>query len=127
MPNNHRANFIPARDSRNRRVAGLYLRGDRYYAQLWIDVGNGKKAARKFPLRDGDNQSVRNCRSRGRKQRTPQQPLRMVQHYVERRYTAERVQQSEVDGARRCVKTEVFGTAALSCTPLVRRSGEHRH
>ena len=60
MPNNHRAKFIPARDSRNRRVGGLYLRGDRYYAQLWVDVGNGKKAARKFPLRDSDNQPVRN-------------------------------------------------------------------
>jgi integrase len=59
MPNDHRAQFIPARDSRNRRVAGLYVRGDRYYAQLWIDVGNGKKAARKFPLRDGNNQPVR--------------------------------------------------------------------
>src|SRR5438874_9702094 len=59
MSNNHRAQFIPARDSRNRRVAGLYLRGNRYYAQLWVDVGNGKKAARKFPLRDSDNQPVR--------------------------------------------------------------------
>ena len=59
MPTNHRAQFIPARDSRNRRIAGLYLRGDRYYGQLWVDVGNGKKAARRFPLRDGDNQPVR--------------------------------------------------------------------
>jgi integrase len=56
---NHRAQFIPARDSRNRRIPGLYLRGDRYYAQLWVDIGNGKKTSRKFPLRDGDNQVVR--------------------------------------------------------------------
>lgn len=55
----HRAKFIPARDSRNRRVPGLYLRGDRYYAQLWVDVGNGKKTSRRFPLRDGANQPVR--------------------------------------------------------------------
>jgi integrase len=54
----HRAQFIAARDSRNRRIPGLYLRGDRYYAQLWVDVGNGKKTARRFPLRDGDNQPV---------------------------------------------------------------------
>jgi integrase len=54
----HRAQFIPARDSRNRRLPGLYLRGDRYYAQLWVDVGNGKKTSRRFPLRDGDNQPV---------------------------------------------------------------------
>jgi integrase len=56
---NHSAKFIPARDSRNRRVPGLYVRGDRYYAQLWVDLGNGKKAPRRFPLRDGDNQPVR--------------------------------------------------------------------
>ncbi|HWY40912.1 MAG TPA: site-specific integrase [Chthoniobacterales bacterium] len=60
MSSNHRAQFIPARDSRNRRIPGLYIRGGRYYAQLWVDLGNGKKAARKFPLRDGDDQPVRN-------------------------------------------------------------------
>src|SRR5437867_12955470 len=65
MPNpnfpssNHRAQFISARDSRNRRIPGLYIRGGRFYAQLWVDLGNGKKAARRFPLRDGDNQPVR--------------------------------------------------------------------
>jgi integrase len=59
MSTNHRAQFIPARDSRNRRIPGLYLRGNRYYAQLWVDVGNGKKTSRKFALRDSDNQPVR--------------------------------------------------------------------
>src|SRR5438445_1212130 len=62
MPNlsasNHRAQFIAARDSRNRRVPGLYVRGGRFYAQLWVDLGNGKKAPRRFPLRDGDNRPV---------------------------------------------------------------------
>jgi integrase len=57
--NYHAAQFIPARDSRNRRIQGLYLRGDRYYAQLWVDVGNGKKTSRRFSLRDGDNQPIR--------------------------------------------------------------------
>jgi integrase len=56
---NHRAQFIAVRDSRNRRIPGLYLRGGRYYAQLWVDLGKGKKAPRRFPLRDGDNQPVR--------------------------------------------------------------------
>jgi integrase len=56
---NHRADFTPARDSRNRRVPGLYVRNDRYYAQLWVDLGNGKKGSRRFPLVDGDNQPVR--------------------------------------------------------------------
>src|SRR5438105_1977848 len=65
MPNpdlpsaNHRAKFIAARDSRNRRIPGLYVRGDRYYAQLWVDLGNGKKAARRFSLKNGENQPVR--------------------------------------------------------------------
>jgi integrase len=63
MPNfsasNHRAQFIAARDSRNRRVPGLYVRGDRYYTQLWVDLGNGKKAPRRFALQDADNQPVR--------------------------------------------------------------------
>jgi integrase len=55
----HRAQFTPARDSRNRRVPGLYVRNDRYYGQLWVDLGNGRKGPRRFPLIDGDNQPVR--------------------------------------------------------------------
>ena len=74
MPNlstpNHRAQFIAARDSRNRRIPGLYLRGGRYYAQLWVDLGNGKKAPRRFPLRDGDNQPVRTVRRRAKPSRS---------------------------------------------------------
>src|SRR6266545_2739745 len=56
---NHRAQFTPARDSRNRRVRGLYLRNGRYYCQLWTDLGNGKKGPRRFPLVDGENQPIR--------------------------------------------------------------------
>jgi integrase len=56
---NHRSEFIAARDSRNRRIPGLYLRNGRYYAQLWVDVGNGKKAARRFPLRDDNDEPAR--------------------------------------------------------------------
>src|SRR5581483_8752883 len=56
----HRAQFIPVRDSRNRRVSGLYTRNQRYYGQLWVEVGtNGKKTARKFPLFTQDNVPVR--------------------------------------------------------------------
>ena len=54
-----RFQFIPARDSRNRRIPGLYLRHGRYYGQLWSDAGNGKKTARRFALKDGDNEPVR--------------------------------------------------------------------
>ena len=60
MSSNHCAQFIPARDSRNRRIPGLYIRGDRYYAQLWVDVGNGKKTSRRFPLFGADKQPVQN-------------------------------------------------------------------
>lgn len=55
----HRAQFTPARDSRNRRVPALYLRNGRYYAQLWVDLGNGKKGPRRLPLVDGDSEPIR--------------------------------------------------------------------
>jgi integrase len=57
-PANHAAQFTPARDSRNRRVPGLYIRNGRYYCQLWTDLGNGKKGPRRFPLVNGDNQPI---------------------------------------------------------------------
>lgn len=55
----HDSHFIAARDSRNRRVPGLSVRNARYYAQLWIDTGNGRKAPRRIPLLDQDNLPVR--------------------------------------------------------------------
>jgi integrase len=56
---NHRPQFMPALDSRNRRVAGLCTRNGRYYAQLWLDLGNGRKSARRLPLIDENNQPIR--------------------------------------------------------------------
>lgn len=58
-PAAHRSQFIPAKDSRNRRVPGLYVRNGRYYALLWADTGNGKKAPRRMPLFDADQQPTR--------------------------------------------------------------------
>src|SRR5438094_10196869 len=55
----HGPQFISAVDSRNRRVSGLCLRNGRYYAQLWIDLGNGRKSARRLPLVDGSKQPIR--------------------------------------------------------------------
>ena len=55
----HNSKFIPAHDSRNRRVPGLYVRNDRFYAQLWVDTGNGKKSPRRLPLLDADNLPAR--------------------------------------------------------------------
>jgi hypothetical protein len=57
---NHVAQFTPARDSRNRRVPGLYIRNGRYYCQLWIDRGDGRKSARRFPLFNSENLPARN-------------------------------------------------------------------
>ena len=41
------ARFNSARDARNRKVRGLWKRGDRYYAQIRV---SGEKSARKIPL-----------------------------------------------------------------------------
>src|SRR5437762_8323193 len=57
--NNHGTQFMPALDSRNRRVPGLCTRNGRYYAQLWIDLGNGKKSARRLPLIDENKEPIR--------------------------------------------------------------------
>src|SRR5438309_11011770 len=56
---NHRPQFMSALDSRNRRVPGLCTRNGRFYAQLWIDLGNGRKSARRLPLIDEDKQPIR--------------------------------------------------------------------
>jgi len=55
----HSAHFIAVRDSRNRRVPGLYVRNGRYYCQLWVDGGEGKKSPRRFPLLTADNLPAR--------------------------------------------------------------------
>ena len=58
----HVAQFIPARDSRNRRVLGLYIRNHRFYCQLWVDRGDGRKSARRFPLFTSENLPARSLR-----------------------------------------------------------------
>ena len=59
----HRGQFIAARDSRNCRVPGLYIRNGRFYAVLWSDRGDGRKTARRFPLFDDNNAPVRTLSS----------------------------------------------------------------
>lgn len=46
----HKGSFSQARDSRNRRVPFLWIRNGKYYAQLWVEQ-NGRKTARRFPLK----------------------------------------------------------------------------
>ena len=43
----HHLRFISAKDARNRKVRGLWKRGERYYAQVRVP---GEKSARKIPL-----------------------------------------------------------------------------
>lgn len=46
----HYRRFEPVLDSRKRKVSGLWRRGSRYYAQLRIDLGNGRTAPRRISL-----------------------------------------------------------------------------
>jgi len=56
---NHGAQFMAARDSRNRRVAGLCTRNGRFYGVLWADRGDGRKVVRRFPLLDHAGEPIR--------------------------------------------------------------------
>jgi len=47
---NHTARFLPVLDSRKRKIRGLWRRGDRYYAQLRMDIGNGQSKPKRIPL-----------------------------------------------------------------------------
>jgi integrase len=57
----HAAHFTSARDSRNRKIPGILIRGNRFYASLWADRGDGtgRKTARKFPLMGEDGEPVK--------------------------------------------------------------------
>src|ERR1051325_11379657 len=54
-----RPKFEAVLDSRNRKIVGLWQRGRRYYAQLRIDLGNGRTAPRRFPLNAIDLNTAR--------------------------------------------------------------------
>lgn len=44
------ARFVQARDSRKRKIAGLWIRNGRFYAALWVTGGTGKGTSRRFPI-----------------------------------------------------------------------------
>ncbi len=46
----HAAQFIAARDSRNRKIPGLQIRNGKYYGYLWSETETGKRTPRRFPL-----------------------------------------------------------------------------
>ena len=50
MPN-HARSFQAVRDTRKRKIPGLWQRGERYYAQIRVDLGNGRTAPRRIALK----------------------------------------------------------------------------
>ena len=42
--------LVAVYDSRKQRVRGLWRRGRRYYAQMWVDTGNGASQPKRVPL-----------------------------------------------------------------------------
>lgn len=46
----HAGSFLPVTDSRKRKIPGLWRRGARFYAQLRVDLGNGRTAPRRLAL-----------------------------------------------------------------------------
>ena len=55
MKSDHGAQFIAARDSRNRKIPGLQIRNGKYYGYLWTETESGKRTPRRFPLsNEGD-------------------------------------------------------------------------
>jgi integrase len=58
-PTKHRSDFMPVYNRGKRRVPGLWIRNGRYYAQLWVDTGNGKKSPRRIALFNQDNEPAR--------------------------------------------------------------------
>ena len=56
LKSKHASQFTPARDFRNRRIPGLYIRNGVYYGLLWAAGKDaGKKTARRFRLSDEDD------------------------------------------------------------------------
>lgn len=52
--------FAPVFDARNRRVKHLETRNGVFWAQLWVDRGDGKKTARRFRLKTPEGRDVAN-------------------------------------------------------------------
>ena len=62
----HGAQFMAARDSRNRKVPGISTRNGRFHGQLWMEREDGTKTASKFPLATEDATPVGHDRALSR-------------------------------------------------------------
>lgn len=47
----HTARFVPATDTRKRKIRGLWIRNGKYYAQMRVDQGDGTTKAIRVPLK----------------------------------------------------------------------------
>ena len=50
---NHDGSFLPVFDRRKRKIPGLWQRDSFYYAQLRVDLGNGRTVPRRFVKGNG--------------------------------------------------------------------------
>jgi integrase len=75
------AKLEAVRDSRNCKVRGLWKRGDVYYAQLRVDLGNGRKSPRRIRL---DATDLRSARAALERKRTEQRDSRFKPKRVAR-------------------------------------------
>ncbi len=48
---NHAVRFVAVTDSRKRKIRGLWKRGDRYYAQLRMEVEGGQAKPKRIALK----------------------------------------------------------------------------
>jgi integrase len=65
----YRTRFRPVFDGRKRKVRGLWQRGDKYYVQLRVDLGNGRTAPRRIPLQAANLEEAKACIEKKRTQR----------------------------------------------------------
>jgi integrase len=75
------AKLEAVRDTRNCKVRGLWKRGDVYYAQLRIDVGNGRKSPRRIRL---DATNLRSARAALEGKRTEQRDHQLKPKHASR-------------------------------------------
>ena len=47
---NHAVRFVAVTDSRKRKIRGLWRRGDRYYAQMRMEVDGGQSKPKRIAL-----------------------------------------------------------------------------
>jgi integrase len=65
----YRGRFRPVFDGRKQKIRGLWQRGNKYYAQLRVDLGNGRTAPRRLPLEANNLSEAKACIEKKRTQK----------------------------------------------------------